>query len=71
MGVAVGLESGLLHIMGSMRAEASVLQGRHVLEHRHIDGVVAAAAADPSLYPWSAVPQGKMETTKYANTAFA
>jgi RimJ/RimL family protein N-acetyltransferase len=50
-----------------------VLQGMHVrlepLEHRHIDGLVAAAGADPSLYQWSPVPQGPVETAKYVETA--
>lgn len=40
-----------------------MLHGKHVclepLEHRHIDGLVAAAAVDPSLYRWSPVPQGR------------
>jgi RimJ/RimL family protein N-acetyltransferase len=56
-----------------MRMESPVLQGRHVrlepLEHRHIDGLVAAAAADPSLYQWSPVPRGKSEAAKYVETA--
>lgn len=58
-----------------MRMEFPVLQGKHVrldpLEHRHVDGLVAAAAADPSLYRWSPVPQGKVEATAYVNTALA
>jgi len=58
-----------------MRTEGPVLQGRHVrlepLEHRHVDGLVAAAAADPSLYRWSPVPQGKAEAAAYINTALA
>jgi N-acetyltransferase len=58
-----------------MGTESPVLQGRHVrlepLEHRHVDGLVAAAAADPSLYRWSPVPQGKVEATAYVNTALA
>ena len=58
-----------------MRMEFPVLQGRYVrldpLEHRHVDGLVAAAAADPSLYRWSPVPQGKVEATAYVNTALA
>jgi RimJ/RimL family protein N-acetyltransferase len=52
-----------------------VLTGTHVrlepLEHRHGDGLVAAAAADPSLYQWSPVPQGKREATQYIDTAVA
>ena len=53
----------------------SVLSGRHVrlepLDHRHIDGLVAAAAVDPSLYRWSPIPQGKAEATTYVETALA
>ena len=53
----------------------SVLSGSHVrlepLELRHVDGLVAAAAADPSLYRLSPVPQGKAEATKYVETALA
>jgi RimJ/RimL family protein N-acetyltransferase len=52
-----------------------VLRGRHVrlelLAYRHVDGLVAAAAADPSLYQWSPIPQGKTEATQYVNTALA
>ena len=52
-----------------------MLQGRQVrlepLEHRHIDGLVAAATADPSLYQWSPVPQGQVEATRYVDTALA
>jgi len=33
--------------------------------------LVAAAAADPSLYQWSPVPQGKVEATSYVGTALA
>jgi N-acetyltransferase len=51
------------------------LRGSHVrlepLEHRHIDGLVAAASEDPSLYRWSPVPKSKEETTKYVNTAMS
>ncbi len=50
-----------------------VLQGSHVrlepLEEGHADGLMAAAAADPSLYRWTPVPQGKDETLKYIATA--
>jgi RimJ/RimL family protein N-acetyltransferase len=31
----------------------------------------AAAAAEPSLYQWSPVPQGKVEAASYVNTALA
>jgi RimJ/RimL family protein N-acetyltransferase len=56
-----------------MRTERFVLQGTHVrlepLEHRHIEGLVAAAENNPSLYQWSPVPQGKVEATTYVETA--
>lgn len=58
-----------------MRTEDLVLQGRHVrlepLAHRHVDGLVAAAAADSSLYQWTPVPQGEVEATGYVDTALA
>jgi len=51
------------------------LQGKHVrlepLGPRHVDGLTVAAAADPSLYRWSPVPQGKTEATRYVDTALA
>jgi RimJ/RimL family protein N-acetyltransferase len=50
-----------------------VLTGRHSrlepLDHRHVEGLVAASAVDPSLYKWSPVPQGKVEATRYIDTA--
>src|SRR6266478_5546197 len=59
----------------AMGTESFVLTGQHVrlepLEHRHVDGLVAAAAADPSLYRWSPVPQGTVEVTRYVDTALA
>jgi len=58
-----------------MQSETIVLSGAHVrlepLDHRHIDGLLAAAATDRSLYQWSPVPQGKAEATTYVNTALA
>ena len=49
------------------------LQGHFVrlepLEHRHVPGLVTAAAADPSLYQWSPVPQGTAAATAYVATA--
>ena len=58
-----------------MEIENILLAGRHVrlepLDHRHIDGLVAASAADPSLYQWSPIPQGKVEATSYVDTALA
>ncbi len=41
------------------------------LAGHHIDGLVTAAAADPSLYRWSPVPQGKSDATTYVKTAQA
>jgi RimJ/RimL family protein N-acetyltransferase len=58
-----------------MATEDLLLRGRHVrlepLEHRHLAGLVAAAAEDPSLYRWSPVPQGEREAAKYIATALA
>ncbi len=58
-----------------MPPESPTLSGRHIrlepLDHRHIEGLAAAAAADRSLYQWSPVPQGKLETTSYVETALA
>src|ERR1700686_4246961 len=57
-----------------MSAGSLNLQGRHVrlesLEHRHVDGLVAAAD-DPALYRWSPVPRGKAEAAAYVDTALA
>jgi RimJ/RimL family protein N-acetyltransferase len=58
-----------------MGLEIGVLQGKYVrlepLTREHIEPLVAAAAADPSLYQWSLVPQGAAEMTKYVQTALA
>jgi RimJ/RimL family protein N-acetyltransferase len=55
--------------------EDPVLSGTHVrlepLEHRHSDGLAAAAAVDRSLYQWSPIPQGKVEAAGYVDTAIA
>ncbi|MGO9519130.1 MAG: GNAT family N-acetyltransferase [Candidatus Korobacteraceae bacterium] len=52
-----------------------MLIGQHVrlepLNYRHVDGLVAASAGDPSLYQWSPVPQGKAEAISYVDTALA
>ncbi|HWX54408.1 MAG TPA: GNAT family protein [Verrucomicrobiae bacterium] len=60
---------------GIVETERLVLNGRYVrlepLDHRHADGLAAAAAADPSLYQWSPVPQGKVEVSDYINTSLA
>jgi RimJ/RimL family protein N-acetyltransferase len=57
------------------RIEALILEGKHVrlepLEHRHIDGLVAASADEPSLYQWSPVPQGRTEAAQYVDSALA
>jgi RimJ/RimL family protein N-acetyltransferase len=57
-----------------LRTLASItLRGRHIrltpLEQYHCDGLVKAAAADPSLYQWSPVPQGPEEAADYIATA--
>jgi RimJ/RimL family protein N-acetyltransferase len=56
-----------------MGTEGLVLQGRHIrlepLEHCQVDGLVTASAAEPSLYQWSPVPQGKAAATSYVETA--
>jgi len=58
-----------------MTPETFSLQGKHVrlepLAARHVDRLVEAASADPSLYRWSAVPSGKAETSLYVDTALA
>lgn len=50
-----------------------VLQGRHIrlepLERRHVDGLVAAAAADSSFYQWTMVPLEKAAMAAYVETA--
>jgi N-acetyltransferase len=58
-----------------MGTESFALQGKYVrlepLEHRHVDGLVAAAAGNDSLYRWSPVPQGEAEAKRYLDTALA
>ena len=58
-----------------MGTDNPALAGRHVrlepLDHRHVVGLAAAAAAEPSLYRWSPVPQGEFEAASYVNTALA
>jgi RimJ/RimL family protein N-acetyltransferase len=41
------------------------------LERHHIDGLVEAAAADPSLYRWTALPQGRDGMSVYVDTAIS
>lgn len=52
-----------------------VLRGAHVrlepLEDRHLEGLVAAAAVDPSLYTWTSVPQGVVAARRYLELALA
>jgi RimJ/RimL family protein N-acetyltransferase len=56
-----------------MGTEGFTLQGRHIrlepLDERHIDGLMAASAEDPSLYRWSLVPQGTQQVKTYVTTA--
>jgi RimJ/RimL family protein N-acetyltransferase len=51
------------------------LHGTHVrlepLDYRHVDGLAAASANEPSLYRWSPVPKGKSEATTYVEMALA
>jgi len=60
-------------ILEVMTQEGSPLSGIHIrlepLAHDHVDGLVSAAAADPSLYQWSPVPQGKAQAAAYVATA--
>jgi RimJ/RimL family protein N-acetyltransferase len=56
-----------------LRTKDVVLTGRHILleplDHRHVDGLAAAAAVDRSLYQWSPVPNGKAEAASYVDIA--
>ena len=51
--------------MAATRIQVPTLEGHHIrlepLAHRHREGLAAASAADPALYQWSPVPQGKVE----------
>lgn len=51
------------------------MQGVHIqlepLAECHIEGLVAAAAEDATLYRWSPVPQGIAAARKYVDTALA
>ena len=55
--------------------ETLVLSGQYIrlepLDLCHIDGLAAAAAADPSLYRWSPVPQDSEQAATYVGTALA
>jgi RimJ/RimL family protein N-acetyltransferase len=52
-----------------------ILSGQHVrlepLDPGHAEALVAASAVDPSLYKWSAVPQGNAQVAAYIDTAMA
>jgi RimJ/RimL family protein N-acetyltransferase len=58
-----------------MALESPTLIGAHVrlepLTMNHLDGLVAAAAVDPALYQWSAVPVGREAASQYIETALA
>ena len=58
-----------------MTLESPILTGTHVrlepLAMNHLDGLVAAAAADPALYQWSPVPQSREAALAYIETALA
>ena len=58
-----------------MQAESLPLVGNHVrlepLDRKHIFGLAAASAAEPSLYRWSPIPQGEVEAAQYVETANA
>jgi N-acetyltransferase len=62
-------------MLGGAGLESSVLSGQHIrlepLDLFHVDSLVVAAAAEPLLYQWSPVPQGKVEATSYVNTALS
>jgi RimJ/RimL family protein N-acetyltransferase len=58
-----------------MTTESVTLRGQHIrlepLDHRHIEGLAAAAGDDAELYQWSPVPRGKAAATTYVDTALA
>ena len=59
----------------SVEVKDILLQGSSIrlepLDHRHVEGLVAAAAVDSSLYQWSPVPQGERAAIDYVDTALA
>lgn len=65
----------LRRILKIVTVDSRILSGAHVrlepLHRGHLDGLVAAAAADPSLYQWSIVPQGRDAAARYIETALA
>ena len=60
-------------LVNMAEVENLVLSGTHVrlepLDPHHIDGLVAAAAGDYSLYQWSPVPQSRSQAVRYVETA--
>jgi N-acetyltransferase len=62
-------------IVKIMKTNGLLLQGKHIrlepLERCHTKALADAAAADPSLYQWSPVPQGETEAAKYIDTALS
>ncbi len=60
-------------ILEAVATENFLLSGQHVrlepLDHRHVDGLVAASTIDTSLYQWSPVPQNKDDAVRYIDTA--
>ncbi len=59
----------------NVTTQPPVLAGAHVrlepLAGAHVAGLVAAAAQDPSLYDWSAIPQGEPAMRAYVDAALA
>jgi RimJ/RimL family protein N-acetyltransferase len=55
--------------------ENLALTGRHIrlepLNRAHIEGLLAAACSDTSLYQWSPVPRTAEEVTRYVETAIS
>jgi RimJ/RimL family protein N-acetyltransferase len=55
--------------------QSPILAGANVrlepLAMTHLDGLLAAAAADPALYQWSPVPQSREAALAYIETALA
>jgi RimJ/RimL family protein N-acetyltransferase len=58
-----------------VEAEGLVLTGRRVrlepLARHHVTQLLVAAAADPSIYQWTLVPQDKVAAAGYIDTALA
>jgi RimJ/RimL family protein N-acetyltransferase len=58
-----------------VNADIFMLKGNYItlepLEHRHLEGLVAASSAEPELYRWTPVPQGAAQTKGYIDTALA